>query len=43
MDVAKSGLKTLENDPVYTNLQKIVEGKPVATYQAERILEVDAK
>lgn len=42
-DVAKAGLKTIENDPAYAEIQKIIDGKPAALYQAERVLEVDAK
>ena len=42
-DVAKSGLKSIENDPAYAEVQKLAEGKPVAVYQAERVLELDAK
>ncbi len=43
VDVAKSGLKALEADPAYSELQKITDGKAIGTYQAERVLELEAK
>ncbi len=43
VDVAKSGVKSLEADPAYADVQKIADGKPAAVYQAERVLELEAK
>lgn len=43
VDVAKSGLKTIENDPAFGEIQKIIDGKPTATYQAERVTEFESK
>ncbi len=42
-DVAKSGMKSLEKDPAWEDIQKITDGKPAAVYSAERITELDAK
>lgn len=43
LEVAKSGIKAIENDPVFLDVQKITDGKPTAVYQAERVLELNAK
>ncbi|RZA24071.1 MAG: hypothetical protein EOP10_10970 [Proteobacteria bacterium] len=41
-DVAKSGIKSIETDPAYSEIQKITDGKPTAMYHAERVSELDA-
>lgn len=39
IDAAKAGLKNLEGDPAWSNLNKIVDEKTSLTYQGERTLE----
>jgi len=41
-DAAKSGDKTLTNDPAFTNLAKLSDPNRTTQYQAERVTEFDA-